>query len=143
MLSFDEGVRAFPYDCGSGLPVRGAVGKITIGIGHNLEAQALPQSIIEQLFEHDLAQTIETAKSVVPNYHALSETRQLAIVNLIFNLGGGGFAKFKNCIAALERKDFAAAASHLRKSLWYSQVKSRAERVCKMIEFDYWPKEYA
>ena len=65
----------------------------------------------------------------------LDDVRQISVCNLAFNLGVPGLAKFKNTLAALERKDWAAAARGLRRSLWYRQVgRSRSERIIHMIE---------
>ena len=51
------------------------------------------------------------------------------LVNMCFNLGPTRLAKFRHFLAALAKKDYAAAAGELKNSFWYNQVKDRARRI--------------
>lgn len=59
---------------------------------------------------------------------------QEILVNMCFNLGRTGLARFVNMRAALEQRDWKLAASHGRDSLWYRQVTNRAERLMSRME---------
>ena len=59
---------------------------------------------------------------------------QELLVNMCFNLGPVGLAKFQHFLDALAEKDYPAAAEELQKSSWYDQVKSRAERIITALQ---------
>ena len=84
---------------------------ITVAVGH-----------FKRLFNDD----VEKFNSVRAN----------AIVNMIFNLGPGGFAKFKKAIAAIKQDppDWKRCAAECQDSAWFKQVGKRAVRICKEIE---------
>jgi GH24 family phage-related lysozyme (muramidase) len=50
-----------------------------------------------------------------------------------FNLGVGGFSTFRKMIAAVERRDWTAAAEEMRDSIWYHQVGRRADQDIALI----------
>ena len=64
----------------------------------------------------------------------INDTRQHALVNMIYNLGVRGVSNFKNMMQAIRVGDWKAAADHARKSLWYRQVTRRARRICRELE---------
>jgi len=72
-------------------------------------------------------------------FERLSEVRRLVVVDMRFNLGPGGFRKFVKMHAALYRQDYKRAAYEMRHSLWYRQVKSRAERLSNAMEYNVLP----
>lgn len=57
----------------------------------------------------------------------MPENVQLAIVDMIYNMGLGRFNEFVHAIAALEARDWAAAAAAMVDSLWYRQVGVRGK----------------
>jgi lysozyme len=64
----------------------------------------------------------------------INDTRQHALVNMIYNLGAKGVSNFKNMLAAIRTGDWKSAANHARASLWYRQVTKRARRICNELE---------
>lgn len=140
MLIVDEGLRLKLYKCPAGY--------WTIGVGHNLEADGLSEEQIKALYSQGI--TEKHAKSILSEdvnkaikgailiiganvWSRLSVPRQHAIINLVFNLGIGGFAKFKQTIQAIKRGDWEDVEKRLRASLWAKQVKKRADRVIKLL----------
>lgn len=142
MLLRDEGRQPYPYDDASGKFIYGS-GKITIGIGRNLEANPLTDNAIDLLLLEDLVRAEEGARRVIgnSNFNSLSDNRKLAIINLVFNLGEAGFSKFTSTIACIKAQDFSGARLNLLKSKYASQVKTRALRVADMLEKDIFPYE--
>lgn len=131
LLTEDEGVRAFPYE--------DSVGKLSIGIGRNLEDRGLRPDEIQYLFENDLAEA-ERELATQPWSSGHGIVRHAVLVNMLFNLGLSRLLGFKKMIAALGRKDYDAAATEMLDSKWAKQVGKRAIRLAQMMRVDEWPK---
>lgn len=124
MLIDHEGLKHFPYV--------DSVGKLTIGIGHNLTDRGLPIDIIHQLCDMDLDYHWLSLHQY-PWFKELSEPRQLVLMNLRFNLGERRFATFKKMLAALERHDYFIAAHEMLDSNWAKQVGMRAKMLASIM----------
>lgn len=123
-LTRDEARRSKLYKCSAGY--------LTIGIGHNIEANGLKPEVIDLIFKLDVEDAEQYCKKY-PWYDSLDPVRKRAIVNLMFNLGPNTFKKFKKAIAAMGNKDYIEASAQFKDSNWYKQVGARAKRVCYMI----------
>jgi lysozyme len=123
------------------------VGVMTVGVGMNLEETSARQRIealkvnyedlcaqraeltdehINLLLEEDISNAIITVSRVVPSFWDHPDEVQMALVDMTFNMGSPRVAKFVNMIAALNRKDYLAAADAMADSLWAKQVPNRA-----------------
>ena len=132
MLLTDEGLRLKPYRC--------TAGKLTIGYGRNLDDVGISERIADEMLKEDL----EVAKKICQRifgtlFDTWSENRQLGWINLAFNLGQVRLSKFKNTIRAAQIEDWFEVENGLRQSLWFKQVKGRAERVIGMICHESFP----
>ena len=119
-LKIDEGFRECVYEC--------SAGKLTIGYGHNVEDNPIPQSIAEKLLHHDIGQVLSHCERF-HWFYPLNGTRKGVIVNMVFNMGSDGVAKFKNMIRAIEDKNWNKAANEMLDSRWATQVGQRAIRL--------------
>ncbi len=124
-IEVDEGRRDIVYKCSND--------KLTIGVGHNIEENPLPDEVIDLLFEMDVAQSIAECERFVW-YGPLDGVRKRVIVNMVFNMGLPTFLEFKMMIAALRIGDYEEASVQMMDSRWYRQVGDRAERLCQMME---------
>lgn len=120
-LRRDEGVRNKPY--------RDTVGKLTIGIGRNLDDVGINEEEIQFLFANDVDRAATDIRRLVPGFDALSETRKAVLVNMIFNLGAPRLAGFKKFLAAVNEGRFSEAAREMLDSTWAQQVADRAVRL--------------
>lgn len=111
-----EGVRSKPY--------QDSLGIWTVGVGRNLNI-GLSHDEIEYLFENDVNHAIQAARALVPMFSDLDHTRQEVLVNMAFNLGAVGLARFRKFLDAIDRLDFKAAAGEMEASRWFEQVGSR------------------
>lgn len=127
-LRRDEGVRDRPY--------KDSVGKLTIGVGHNLDDKPLPAEVIDLLLEHDMRDAEMDARLLLRNFDELSDARKAVVVNMAFNLGRGRLAGFTNTLKAIREGRWADAAAGMRASLWATQVGARAERLARLMEHD-------
>ena len=126
----DEDCKLMPYRC--------SAGKLTIGIGRNLEDRGISQDEADLMFSNDI-RAVEDELSQLPTYLALGDVRQTVIANMAFNLGLPTLKEFKRMWAALGRADYPAAADEMLDSKWARQVGGRAHRLARMMregEFD-------
>lgn len=135
----NEGLSLKPYRCTSGL--------WTIGYGYNMEAHGIPARLVdriitgrgiteedaEQLLLTEVANCISDCRKLIPSFGAISSNRQIALVDMCFNLGRVGLGKFRNMLAAIAAGDWEKAWKAAQASKWYGQVKSRGPRVVKLI----------
>ncbi|MFW6271317.1 MAG: glycoside hydrolase family protein [Bacillota bacterium] len=126
-LILHEGIRLKPYNCTGG--------KMTIGVGRNLEDKGINRE--EAL--HLLANDIKDVKEELDEFYwfeELSEIRQRVIIDMAINLGVSGLLKFKKMITALKGGDYKRAAIEMLDSRWAKQVGGRADRLARMMETD-------
>ena len=133
MLTKDEGYRDRPY--------KDTKGFITIGVGRNLEAKPLSPFAIKVLLDEDINEAREGCIEVfgAAEFDGFPVNRQLALLNLVFNLGIGKFKTFKETIALMKAGKWNEAADRLLTLPYAQQVKSRAERVAKMLKDEDFP----
>jgi lysozyme len=135
MIKIEEGWRAHPYDDITGRPVRAPQGKITIGYGFNLADRGMPIHIGNLWLLENLKDVVKEAESI-PIYHALSNTRKMVLVDMIYNMGYPAVSKFKLFLSALGRSDWSTAAKEIENSAYFQQVPTRAGRKIEMILTD-------
>ena len=121
----DEGLRLKPYRC--------TAGKLTIGIGRNLDDVGISRDEALYLLENDIARAHADASRTFPWYGALDEVRQGVVLNMVFNLGLTRFSQFHQTIQHIQRGEYAAAADQMLKSLWAKQVGARATRLARQM----------
>jgi lysozyme len=121
----DEGMRTKPYYC--------TAGKLTIGVGRNIEDVGITEDEARYLLENDIRRVCAELDQAFPWWRQLSDRRQRALANMAFNLGLGRLLKFRKCLAALEAGDYAEAAAQALNSTWARQVGARASRIAVMI----------
>jgi GH24 family phage-related lysozyme (muramidase) len=61
----------------------------------------------------------------------ITQARYDSIVDMLYNLGLGGFSAFTYTLAAIRAGEWEKAAAHAQQSLWHKQVGGRARRVVK------------
>ncbi len=125
LLITHEGLRLKPY--------RDTVGKLTIGVGRNLDDVGITEEEALYLLKNDIRRTINFLSAVLPFWYRLSETRKIALIDMCFNLGGRRFMGFRKMRRALEEGDYERAAEEMLDSKWAGQVGRRAEELAEMM----------
>ena len=125
-LVHHEGLRLKPYRC--------SAGKLTIGVGRNLEDVGLTEEEALLLLGNDISRVITELDQNIPAFSNLDEIRKRVLVDMGFNLGISRLLKFRRMLAALEAGDWSQAAVEMMDSRWARQVGSRAERLKLMME---------
>ena len=125
MLVRHEASRNYPYRC--------SAGKLTIGVGRNIEDIGLSNDEIEYLLNNDINRVTAELSSNFEWFRGLSEQRKCAMIDMCFNIGISRLKGFKKMLAAMEAGDYEKAASEAKDSRWYNQVGRRSVEVCAMI----------
>jgi lysozyme len=127
-----EGLVLGMYDCPAGFK--------TIGVGHNLEARPITEDAAMQILHDDIIQTMfELDAELGPWWHNLEENQQLGLIEMAFQLGARGVAKFTNSMRSL--RDGAGPDviyRNLMDSNWARQTPARAQVVAKRIATGEW-----
>ena len=134
-LAEDEGCKFEIYLDHLGLP--------TYGIGH-LVVEGDPEygqpvgtpvdeERVRQVFNLDIASTLDECQVLYPDFDDLPEECQLIIANMMFNMGRPRLSKFKDMKAAVDARSWNAAADAMVDSRWHDQVPNRAKRLVKRM----------
>ena len=125
----DEGLRLTVYRCPAGLK--------TIGVGHqltdfDLDIKSCSLETAGMYLSKDIAVAIEGTIRIFGRdiWDSMSERRQHALINMMFNLGESGFRGFVKMIAAVKAGIWHRAGDEAISSLWYHQTGgARAGRI--------------
>jgi len=126
MLIRHEGLRLKPY--------RDTVGKLTIGIGRNLDDVGISREEAMMLLNHDIAKVQREVKKAFPWFSRLNGVRKNVVLNMVFNLGLLRFRQFKKAIVTIRVKRWNEAAKQMLDSRWARQVGRRARELASMMK---------
>jgi lysozyme len=124
-LTLDEGKRNKPY--------KDSVGKLTIGIGRNLDDIGVSDDEINFMLSNDIDKVAKQLDDMMPWWRSMNDARQNAFCNFVFNVGIGTAMTFKNSLALLQAGKYVDAADAMMQSKWASQVGNRAVRITSML----------
>lgn len=124
--------------------------KVTVGVGFNLSRKdagdkfrqagidvvelitkkiPLSHTQIEMLFDLTLMDVLKEVREAVPNFDFLSSGRQIALADMMFQLGKTKFLKFKRMLKHVNNKNWPKAAEQLLDSeLAFATSPDRARR---------------
>jgi len=136
-LRLHEDERLKPYRC--------TAGKLTIGVGRNLEDRGITREESAYLLANDIAAEERELLRALPWVAQLDEVRQRVLLDMSFNLGIVGLLGFKNTLATIRAGEYTKAAAMMLDSRWAKQVGQRAERLSRMMATgkdprELWPK---
>jgi len=119
------------------------LGYETFGIGHLVTKKdpeygkpvgtSVSDKRVREAFEADITVTLEDCKKLYEDFDELPEEVQLIIANMLFNMGLPRLSKFRGMKAAVDDRDWDRAADEMVDSLWYNQVKTRADRLVQRM----------
>ena len=132
-LRLHEGERLKPYRC--------TAGKLTIGVGRNLEDRGITREEAAYLLTNDIAAEERELLRALPWVAKLDEVRQRVLLDMAFNMGVVGLLAFKRTLATIQAGDYQRAAAMMLDSKWAGQVGQRAERLSRMMATGKDPRE--
>ncbi len=109
-----EGLRLKPY--------KDTVGKLTIGVGRNLDDCGITSDEALLLLHNDLIRCTSELIKYSWYLNIDNEVRRGVLIELGFNVGMVKFLEFKKMISAISVFDYDLASKELLNSLWASQV---------------------
>ncbi|KAK3597185.1 hypothetical protein CHS0354_003683 [Potamilus streckersoni] len=131
----DEGYKEEIYEDTTGNP--------TFGIGHKITRKdpefgkplgtRVSKERIEEAFKADVKAAIESCCKLFNNFQNLPKEVKLIILNIRFNLGHTGLAKFAKFRDAVNIGDWEKAADEMEHSIWFNQVPNRAKRLVERM----------
>ena len=135
-----EGLRLKPYSC--------TAGKLSIGIGRNLDDCGISQTEAYVLLENDIQNCEKQLLDEIPDiYNGLDEVRKSVLLNMCISipqsrfaplqepcyLGIKGLLEFKNTLAFIGAGDWERAANGMLASKWAKQVGMRAIELSELM----------
>ncbi len=126
MLVKHEGLKLKPYRC--------TTGKLTIGVGRNLQDNGISEEEAYLMLEHDIDSVIKVLKARYDWFEKLNAVRKAVVIDMAFNLGIPRFGAFKKTIALIESEDFDEASKEMLRSKWAVQVGYRAKELSEMMK---------
>lgn len=115
-IIYHEGIRLKPYQC--------TAGKLTIGIGRNLDDAGISKPEALMMLKNDIESVTDDLMFLFGRmvFDKFTEGRKRALIDLRFNIGGARFRDFQKMIHAIRVGDWQEAAEQLKASLWWNQV---------------------
>ena len=126
-----EGLRLKPY--------KDTVGKLTIGVGRNLDDVGITEQEAMILLDNDIERTKLDLLKALPWINKIDSVRQDVLINMAFNMGIGGLLGFKNTLASVQSGNYADAADKMLQSKWAGQVGLRASELSNMMRTGKYP----
>lgn len=138
----DEGLKLKPYlDC-CGKYWRECTcqskGKLTIGIGRNLDDVGISEAEAELMNKNDTNIAELTLRNTFPWVNQLDPVRFAVLHAMTFNMGIARLKKFANTLTLIEEGDYNHAAIEMLNSLWAKQVGERAKRLAEQMRSGTW-----
>ena len=136
MLIEDEGLRLKPYRC--------PAGKLTIGVGRNLDDVGISQEEAMLLLDNDLNACRADLRSLFGGdlWDTMAVARRAAFTNMRFNLGPAGFRNFAGMIAAARAGQWSRVSAEALDSKWAREDVSpkRSSRIARMLASGGWDR---
>lgn len=126
LLVKHESYKQFPYT--------DTTGHLSIGIGRNLIDRGISLTEATFMLDEDISYFTSKLNHFLPFFYKLSENRQIALIDMCFNLGVQGFLNFTDMILALESGDYERASKEMLESKWAEQVGERARKLADIMK---------
>lgn len=127
-LILHEGLKLKPYKC--------TAGKITIGVGRNIEDIGITEDEARSLLDNDILRVAQELDNALPWWRDLSDVRQRVLLDMAFNIGTPTLMKFKKTLDLIEAKEFEKASVEMLDSRWAEQVGQRARTLSQAMATD-------
>jgi len=121
-----EGLRLKPYHCTSG--------KLTIGIGRNLDDRGISEDEAMVMLKNDITIVQEELLARWPWIEDLPPRAKLVMYDLAFNMGVPAISNFQNMLKDLADENWEGAAKNLLDSKYAEQVGRRATYNAHLLE---------
>lgn len=121
-----EGLKLKTYRC--------TAGKLSIGVGRNLDDVGISETEAMVLLENDINGVVRDLDRAIPWWAGLDDARREVLANMAFNLGLPTLLTFRNTLAAIKDGRYKEAAALMLQSRWATQVGHRARELAAQME---------
>ena len=106
-----------------------SLGIDTIGYGFAIKDLELDEDICSMILERKLENLICRVDNKFAWYKYMPQEIKDVVIEMCYQLGVGGFSKFKKTISYLQNKQWEDASIEMLDSLWARQTPNRAEEL--------------
>ncbi len=130
-----EGFRGQPYDDATGKKIKAPVGNVTIAYGINTDSNPLSEEDATLLLVKQIERIERQIRLTYTWYDMLTHNRQIAVLDMVYNMGLPTFQKFRKAIAALALGSWSVAAAEIKDSDYgrKNTSKERCAANCNLI----------
>ena len=125
-LKKHEGFRSRPYKCTEGY--------LTIGYGQRLDYIEVDEKTAEIWLMEKVEKIKYKLESKFPWYLKAPKEVQEIVINMSYQMGVSGFAKFKKTIKYLEQGLYHKASTEMLYSLWSRQTPERSKELSDRLK---------
>ena len=125
VLTDHEGLKYKPYKC--------TAGKLTIGIGHNLDDRGVSPAVVNLMYDEDVTEVVADLKIIFTDFDDLPYDIHIVLADMRFQLGANRFRKFRKMIAAVKQSNWPEMIIQMKDSDWYKQTTNRANDLISMV----------
>ncbi len=120
-----EGLKLLPYKC--------TAGKLTLGVGRNIEDRGISKETAMQMLDEDIEICLNELMERLDYFETLPTEVQETLVNLCFNMGISRLMKFQLMLGAIQAGQYELAAKELLDSRYARQVGKRSEELADIL----------
>lgn len=132
-VSLDEGFRPEAYTDTLGYWTIGYGSRWILGEPVTQDTAPITESVARTLLRAGLWKAALDAQELFPRWSEFDHVRQEVLVNMAYNLGFRGLARFRKLRAAADELDTTSMAAEMVDSRWFDQVGGRAARLVLMM----------
>ncbi len=122
----NEGYRSMVY--------KDSLGIDTIGYGFAIKDLELDEDICEEILVRKLKDLQYSIKKKFHWFEDMPPHIKDVVMEMCYQLGVGGFSKFRKTISYLENKQFKNASVEMLDSLWAKQTPNRAKALSNIVK---------
>ena len=117
-----------------GIVYKDSLGIDTIGYGFAIKDLELDADICDIILERKLKALQDMIKIKFKWYGYMPQEIKDVVMEMCYQLGVGGFSKFKKTIAYLQNQQFHDASVEMLDSLWAKQTPNRAKELSNRVK---------
>ena len=121
-----EGFVEHVYDDSLGIP--------TIGYGFAIKDLILDKDIATEILSRKIKKLINRVDGKFDWFNEANDEIKEVVVEMCYQLGVGGFSKFKKTISYFAAKDYKKASVEMLDSLWAKQTPNRAIKLSNQMK---------
>tara|TARA_Y100000004_G_scaffold79196_1_gene89034 strand:+ start:216 stop:626 length:411 start_codon:yes stop_codon:yes gene_type:complete len=117
-----------------GVVYKDSLGIDTIGYGFAIKDLELDRDICDMILERKVKDLQSMVNLKFTWYSYMPQEIKDVVMEMCYQLGVGGFSKFKKTIAYLQNKQFHDASQEMLDSLWAKQTPNRAKELSNRVK---------